>query len=46
VQDEESCAVFGMPKAAIGLNAADEVLPLAGIPAAIAKLFPPGRLAV
>jgi two-component system chemotaxis response regulator CheB len=41
VQDEESCAVFGMPKAAIGLNAADEVLPLTGIPAEIARLFPP-----
>lgn len=31
VQDEESCAVFGMPKAAIELGAAQEVLPPAGI---------------
>lgn len=31
VQDEESCAVFGMPKAAIELGAAQDVLPPAGI---------------
>ncbi|MSP25650.1 MAG: chemotaxis response regulator protein-glutamate methylesterase [Myxococcales bacterium] len=30
-QDEESCVVFGMPKAAIELHAAIEVLPLMGI---------------
>jgi chemotaxis response regulator CheB len=28
-----------MPKAAIELDAADEILPLSDIPAAIAKLF-------
>jgi two-component system chemotaxis response regulator CheB len=39
VQDEQSSAVFGMPKAAIALNAAEEVLPLVNIPAAITKLF-------
>jgi two-component system chemotaxis response regulator CheB len=39
VQDEESCAVFGMPKAAIALNAVDRVLPLARMPEAIAQLF-------
>jgi len=39
VQDEQSCAVFGMPKAAISLAAADRVLPLDAIPAAIMKLF-------
>ena len=39
VQDEKSSAVFGMPKAAIDLHAADEVLPLSFIPAAILKLF-------
>jgi two-component system, chemotaxis family, protein-glutamate methylesterase/glutaminase len=39
VQNEQSCAVFGMPKAAIELDAADEILPLSDIPAAIAKLF-------
>jgi len=27
-QDEASCVVFGMPKEAIALGAADEVLPL------------------
>jgi two-component system chemotaxis response regulator CheB len=39
VQDEKSCVVFGMPKAAIALNAADEILPLPSIPEAISKLF-------
>lgn len=39
VQDEKSCVVFGMPKAAIALNAADEVLPLADIPTAITRIF-------
>lgn len=43
VQDEPSCAVFGMPRAAIGLDAADQVLPLDRIPAAIARLFTPGK---
>ncbi len=31
-QDEQSCAVFGMPSVAIGLGAADEVVPLRFIP--------------
>ncbi len=39
VQDEQSCSVFGMPKAAISLDAVDEVLPLDGIPAAIRRIF-------
>jgi two-component system, chemotaxis family, protein-glutamate methylesterase/glutaminase len=39
VQDEESCAVFGMPKAAISLAAVDKVLPLVRIPEAIVQLF-------
>jgi two-component system, chemotaxis family, protein-glutamate methylesterase/glutaminase len=30
-QDEKSCVVFGMPKEAIKLNAADKILPLEGI---------------
>ena len=34
-QDEESCVVFGMPKEAIELNAAREILPLDKIPQAI-----------
>jgi two-component system chemotaxis response regulator CheB len=39
VQDEVSCAVFGMPKAAINLQAVNRVLPLEGMPAAISRLF-------
>jgi chemotaxis response regulator CheB len=31
VQDEASCAVFGMPRAAIELGAAQHVLPPSGI---------------
>jgi two-component system chemotaxis response regulator CheB len=34
-QDEQSCVVFGMPKEAIALGAADEVLPLHDIPHAL-----------
>lgn len=34
-QDEASCVVFGMPKEAIKLGAADKVQPLGDIPAAI-----------
>jgi two-component system chemotaxis response regulator CheB len=41
VQDEESCSVFGMPKAAIALNAVDKVLPLARIPEALIRIFAP-----
>ena len=36
-QNEETCVVFGMPKAAIALNAASEVLSLQQIPAAIIR---------
>lgn len=39
VQDESSCAVFGMPREAIRLNAVDQVLPLECMSAAILKLF-------
>src|SRR6266567_121739 len=39
VQDETSCVVFGMPKAAIALNAVEEILPLPCIPEAISKIF-------
>ena len=35
VQDEASCIVFGMPREAILCGAADEVLPLTGIAAAL-----------
>ncbi len=34
-QDEESCVVYGMPKEAVKLGAADDVLPLNQIPQAI-----------
>jgi two-component system, chemotaxis family, protein-glutamate methylesterase/glutaminase len=37
-QDEETCAVFGMPKAAIDLGAAERVLPIDQIGAAVAEL--------
>ncbi|WP_373974109.1 chemotaxis response regulator protein-glutamate methylesterase [Chitinibacter sp. SCUT-21] len=37
-QDEKSCVVFGMPKEAIKLGAAAEVMPLAQITQSIAKL--------
>ncbi|AHG87691.1 Chemotaxis response regulator protein-glutamate methylesterase [Gemmatirosa kalamazoonensis] len=36
-QDEQSCVVFGMPKAAIQLGAACEVLPLDAIAAAVLR---------
>lgn len=39
VQDEKSCVVFGMPKAAIALDAADMVLSLEAIPQAVHKVF-------
>jgi two-component system chemotaxis response regulator CheB len=39
VQDEKSSVVFGMPKAAIALDAADEILSLEAIPEAVNKIF-------
>jgi two-component system chemotaxis response regulator CheB len=36
-QDEASCVVFGMPREAIALGAAQEVLPIEGIAGAIAQ---------
>lgn len=38
-QDENSCVVFGMPKAAIARGAADKVLPLPQIGQALIRLF-------
>jgi two-component system chemotaxis response regulator CheB len=38
-QDQASCAVFGMPKAAIDRGAVDQVLPLAEIAGAVRPLF-------
>lgn len=40
-QDEASSAVFGMPKAAIDLGAAHQILPLGEIPAAVCRLLLP-----
>lgn len=40
-QDQASCVVFGMPRAAIELGAASDILPLARIAAAI---FPPAKV--
>jgi two-component system chemotaxis response regulator CheB len=40
-QDQASCAVFGMPKAAIDRGAVDQVLPLAAIAGAVRPLFSP-----
>lgn len=39
VQDEKSSAIFGMPKAAIAINAADEILSLDAFPETIIKIF-------
>ena len=36
-QDEASCVVFGMPRVAIDLGAADSILPLAQIPKAVCE---------
>ena len=38
-QDEASCVVFGMPKEAIKLGAADQIVPLANISRSIIKEF-------
>jgi two-component system chemotaxis response regulator CheB len=38
-QDEASCAVFGMPKAAIDRGAIDQVLPLGAIAASVRPFF-------
>jgi two-component system chemotaxis response regulator CheB len=37
-QNEETCVVFGMPKEAIALGAADKIVPLSAIPAEIRQL--------
>jgi len=37
-QNEDTCVVFGMPKEAIALGAADKTVPLSGIAVEIAKL--------
>jgi len=37
-QDEESCVVYGMPKAAVDAGIADAVLPLERIPEAMVQV--------
>lgn len=37
-QDEESCVVYGMPKAAIDEGITDSILPLSAIPAALVRI--------
>jgi two-component system chemotaxis response regulator CheB len=44
-QDEASCVVFGMPREAIAMGAAEEILPLRDIPAAALRLAAAGQLA-
>ena len=41
-QDEKSCVVFGMPKEAISLNAANHVLPLTEIAGYVMQNVPAG----
>lgn len=38
-QDQKSCAVYGMPKAAVALNAAVEVLPVTGMAARLQAII-------
>lgn len=42
-QDEQTCTVFGMPKEAIRLGAAEKVLPLQELAAAVIDTFREGR---
>lgn len=42
-QDQATCAVYGMPKAAAELDAAIQILPLGEIAPALIRRFPPSR---
>ena len=42
VQSEETCVVYGMPKAVVDLNAADRIVPLEDIGQAIAIMISTG----
>ena len=44
-QDEATCVVYGMPKEAVKLGAADKVVPLGGIPQAIVNALESGNKA-
>ncbi|MNN68113.1 Chemotaxis response regulator protein-glutamate methylesterase of group 2 operon [compost metagenome] len=39
VQDQESSSVYGMPKAAVALKAATDILPVSGIAQKLVNLF-------
>jgi two-component system chemotaxis response regulator CheB len=45
-QDEQTCVVYGMPREAARLNAAEQILPLPSIPASIVKLVTRGSQAI
>jgi two-component system chemotaxis response regulator CheB len=40
-QNEQTCVVYGMPRAAVELGVVDQVLPLQGIPQAILRALAP-----
>ena len=44
-QDEKSCIVYGMPRAAVEAGAAEESLPVEGISTAILRELKTGRQA-
>ena len=44
-QDEQTCVVYGMPREAARLGAAEQVLPLSSVPSAIVKLASRGSQA-
>ena len=44
-QDEASCAIYGMPKAAVALGAAVQILPLERIAHRLCEIFRPGHRA-
>jgi two-component system chemotaxis response regulator CheB len=38
-QDEDSCVVYGMPRAAVEGGVTDAILPLEGIPGGMTRIF-------
>jgi two-component system chemotaxis response regulator CheB len=42
-EDESTCAVYGMPAAAVALGAACETLPIDAIAARVRELVPPAK---
>ncbi len=45
-QDEQTCVVYGMPREAVKLNAAQQIVPLHDIPASIVKLVTRGSQSI